>query len=134
MDDARPSGRAARQGQASGHQSVDQRVIPMPWGRMHHEAGGLIDHRECLILVYDIEWNVGRREPARRLSIRKIEFDEIAPLEHARRAHGGSVDPNPLPGEQPGDLGSGKLQLVGQEAVDALRHLDQNAETDGRHR
>ena len=57
VHDARPQhpadpGQAAR---AVGEQGVDQRPARVSGGRMHHQAGGLVEHQEVLVLEHDIE-------------------------------------------------------------------------------
>ena len=75
MHDARAPDTAdpGKAGAAMGDQRVDQRAGLVPGGGMHHEAPGLVDDDDVVILVDDIErdifgpWARRRPLPARRL-------------------------------------------------------------------
>ena len=51
MHDARPPFGTTGQGGSAGHQRIDQGVVPVTRRGMHHQAGGLVDDREVLVLV-----------------------------------------------------------------------------------
>ena len=43
-----------------GQQPIDQRTVKMPGGRMHDQAGGLVDHEYILVPMQNIELDVLR--------------------------------------------------------------------------
>ena len=59
MDDARPFAAGIRWHRAAtAEERVDERPAPVAWRRVHHHAGGLVDHEEMFILVHDRQGNV----------------------------------------------------------------------------
>ncbi len=112
-----------------GDQRVDQRAGFVARGRMHHEASGLVDDDDVVVLIDDIERDI----LAHRLGggrFRHIDCDRIAGsdmisgIANGGVLDGGAVDRN-LAGEdqrlqpRPGKFG----KVFGQHAVEPARSL-----------
>src|SRR5207247_522465 len=130
-----PLGRALRQRGAPPHEHVHERVVPVSRARVHHEARGLVEHREVRVFVDERQVAVrGGVAPGRRLVRRgELHGNEGAALELHGRAERPTGGGDALVGDEAGGDGAGKGELVREEAVEALGLRDGDAEGDGGH-
>ncbi len=121
---------AAGQRRAAGDQRVDQGVVPVARRGVDHQPGGLVDDGEVLVLVDDGERDGGGAERAGRLVLGEPDGDQLAAGEDPGGAGGLAVDGHRLVGDEPGGLGAGEAELVGEEAVEALGLRGDDGELD----
>ncbi len=111
----------ARQRRAPGHERVHQGVVPVPRRRMDHEAGGLVDHREVLVLEHDVERDGGGAQRAGRLVVGNRDARRARRGRGVREARAGApFTLTALVGDQAGGLGAREAQLIGEKAVEPL--------------
>ena len=116
---------------AARHQRVDQRVVPVTRRRMHHQAGGLVEHGEVVVLVDDGEGRGVRRQGAGRLVLGKGDLDQVAPGGLPRSLGHPAVDPHRARGDEACRPGAGKAQLIGEKTIEALGSYAGDGEGDG---
>ena len=61
-------------------QGVEQGAILMPGRRMHHQAGGLVDHQQCVVFIDDIQLDVFRLPVTLHFPL-GIQFQQFAAVE-----------------------------------------------------
>jgi hypothetical protein len=120
MHDAGPARRPAGQRSAPRDEGVDQGVLPVARGRMNHQPGGLVDHREVLVLEDYGEGDVGRLKRAGGLALREGDFKQIPVGELAGGPGDRPVDPDAMLPDQAGGLSPRQLQLISEKAVEPL--------------
>ena len=69
------------QGSSAGHESIDQGVIPVARGRMHHQTGRLVDDREMLVLEDHLEVHRRRLEGAGWFRFGKSDAHQVPALQ-----------------------------------------------------
>ena len=74
-------------------QGVDERVFLVPGGRMHDEAGGLVDDEQRFVLEQDIERYLLRLRLGRS-RFGKGDFNRVAGARNMRSLGGLAVDPD----------------------------------------
>ena len=120
MDDAGPALGASRQGRSPRDQRVDQRVVPVTRSRVHHQAGGFVDHCQMLVFEDDVErYGPGLKSPG-RFGFRQAHGNGLTPGEQPGRPRGFPLDADPLGGNKPRRLGSGESELIAEEAIQTL--------------
>ena len=120
MDDAWSALGASRQGRSPRDQRVDQRVVPVTRSRVHHQAGGFVDHCQMLVLEDDAEGNGPGLKSPRRFGLRQANGNGLTPGEQPRRPRGFPLDADPLGGNKPRCLSSGESELTAEEAIQTL--------------
>ena len=128
MHDAGAPFGSARQGRSARDQGVDQGVVPVAGGRMNDETGRLVDDREVLVLEEYVERDGGGLKGAGRLVLGEPDDDGIAAGEQSGCAGRCPIHRHRAVGDQPGRLGAGKPQLIGEEAVEPLGRRDRDRE------
>ena len=109
VDDARPRDSAdpAELTLAMMEEGVDQGVLVMADGRMHHDAGRFVEHKHVGILVEDLQWNVLRQRFG-SLRFGKEDADLFPTRRAVRRFDDAAVD--------------GHVPVIDQALHDAARH------------
>ena len=128
MHESRTSLRTVREWRAPRHQRVEQRIVPVPGGRMDHQARRFVQHEQRFVLVHDRKGTGIRRELTRRIRIRKTDFHAVAVIETSRGSRYRSIDLHGADRDQPPGNGPGKRKLVGEESVKTLGDVNANAE------
>src|SRR5215204_6350055 len=106
MHDPWPAFGTAGQSSAPSNKRVDECVVPMTRCGVHHQAGGLIDDGQVIVLEDKRERNCGRYDSARRLMLRNPHRNALAPAKDPRGASRLSIDCDELVGNEPGCLSS----------------------------
>ena len=83
MDDSGSALRTSGQRRAARDEGIDQRIVPMSGSRVYHEARGLVDDREVLVLEQNPEWYRSGSESAGWLGIGKADDDSVSAGENS---------------------------------------------------
>jgi hypothetical protein len=130
VNDAGPALGASGQGGAPGDQRVDQGVVPVAWGRMHHQARRLVDHGQVLVFKDDVEGHCAGQKRPRRFGLRKAQGHGLTPGEQPGCPRDFPCDADPFSGNEPGCLGSGESELIAEEAIQTLGLRAENGKLD----
>jgi hypothetical protein len=107
---------------AMSQQGVDERAGGVTGAWVHHQAGGLVDHQEILVLEEDIQRD-GFGAEAKRLGGGNDEPD-LLPGAHRGTGLGRvTTQENVSVGDQSLDAGARQPTLLGQEDVEALARV-----------
>src|SRR5207237_3741261 len=99
---------------------------------MDDQAGGLVEHREVLVLVGKGEVAMGGRVARRgRLVGRELDRHHGPALQHGGGTQRPPVAGDVLVGDEAGGEGTGQRELIGAEAVETLGLGNDDAEGDG---
>jgi hypothetical protein len=103
-----------------GQQAVNEGPAAVPRGRMHDDAGGLVDDEQVVVLVREAKVELLGLE-LRLTPVRYVELHLLPALEPvALGAHGPVHEHPPLPEEPLGGRAGTYLLDTGQKAVEAL--------------
>ena len=104
----------------------------MPWRRMDHETGRLIEDQEPFVFVHDVEVHImgPKLSRLRRLICGEQHIYLVAPGEVPGRPAPVVVDPDGALGNQAGGLCARKRKLIGEEPVEPLGGFDRYLEAE----
>ena len=130
VDNAGSSFGASGQGCASGHERIDQGVIPVTRRRVNYQARRLVDDGQVLVLKNQDERNGMGLDGSGRLVARELNLDPLPPGQHPGRPRGFTLDADAFIRHEAGGLGAGEPELVGEKPVKTLGFVGEDCEVD----
>jgi len=99
-------------------QGVDQGAVRVAGGRMDHQARGLVDHDDVVVLVDHVQGDVLGGQ-GRLAELGNVHGDRLTAGEAGAFSGGLAVDTDAALGDQAGGLGTGQRAVGGEEGVQA---------------
>src|SRR5882672_9192798 len=117
---ARFRGRAARQLGAPPDQHIHERVVPVAGTRMDDESRRLVEHREVLVLIHEIQSGVVGRVNAWGCFVGQLDRDFHPAFQKRRGAQRFAAHGHALVGDEASGLGTRKGELVSEKTVETF--------------
>ena len=119
---ARPRRAADRgPGASAAEQGMDEGSGVVPRRRVDDHAGGLVDDRDVVVLVNDVQRDL-LRAGLEDIRLRDLEVDDVSGSHAVRRVGGVTVDQDEMTLDEPRGRGAAQLWgLLGEKAIEPRR-------------